>query len=316
MTMLRFRYYKAAFALSFVLLMPLLLFAKPRKESTETIEDILPVASQWLSPSGWQQGMPFVFLRDDIGMSLTPEVPESFKDTLAVKGGIWHYDSMVSEEDWMGQELLQLRFLSPTGKAYRFSTGRPMSSALDPNYQPVIGCLYPLQLIQQVDSVLRAQTLYILLNDERVQYMADTVVGLKHEKFVPVVIDSVTSGNELAPVAVHFHREKPDGGSEAGSFLASLPGSRETGTSTSLSRFLSLSDPYLLHPDIEPAIWNLIKQNSVRLDMTAEEVRLALGRPLKVEKGASRTGMVELWFYGNNQVLQIWDGRLYKVGIL
>lgn len=302
----------------FFLLLPLFAFARTRKgQETVSLEDMLPAASKYLSPSGWQQGMPFVLLRDAVGLSLTPEQPLAVQDTASGRGAVWHYDSMVSEEDWMGQELLQLRFFSPQGAAYRFSTGRPMSVALDKNYQPVLGSLYPLDLIREVDSSLRACTFFILLNDERVHYSADTIPGMKHEKFVPIVVDSVTCGDELAPLSVHFHKVSSDGSSsDEGYFLASLPGSREMGTSTSIERFLSTADPYLLHPDITREVWGLIKVGSVRTDMTSEEVRLSWGRPLKVEKGASRNGMIELWHYSNNRVLQIWDGRLFKIGVL
>ncbi len=300
-------------ALFLLMALPLVSMARTRKDQEpQTLEEMLPTSSDFLSPSSWNQGMPFVLLRSDMG-TLQPEQPTDRMDSLTALGEIWRYDSMVSEEDWMGQQLLQLRFLSPRGAAWRFSTGRPMSVISDPNYQPVLGCLYPQQLIQQVDSALRARTLYILLSDERVTYQADTIAGQRHEKFVPVVIDSVTCGNELAPLRVAFHRTE---GEERGHFFASLPGSRETGTSTSLSRFLALADPYLLHPDITPEVWQLIRSGNVRLDMTSEEVRLAWGRPNKVEKGASRSGMIELWHYSNNRVLQIWDGRLYKIGIL
>lgn len=288
--------------------------ARNRKpQEVLSVEDILPSSARYLSPAAWHQGMPFVLLRNNIGVSLLPEEPSDTISQRSEKGDIWYYDSMVSEEDWMGQELLQLRFLSPQGKAYRFSTGRPLSVISDTNYQPVLGSLYPLQLIQEVDSLLRTRTFYILLNDERVSYYADTLAGYKHEKFVPVVIDSVSCGNELAPLSVSFHLDNRE---KYGCFSASLPGSRETGTSTSLDRFLSLSDPYLMHPDITLEVWNLIKQGSVRLDMTSEEVRLSWGRPLKVEKGAARNGMIELWYYSNNRILQFWDGRLYKTGIM
>lgn len=301
-----------------LLLLPILSLARTRKGQEETsLEDILPSAAEYLSPSGWQKGKQFVLLRDDVGLTLTPEQPSSAKDSCCGRGAIWHYDSMVGEEDWMGQELLQLRFISPQGQAYRFNTGRTMSVVMDKSYQPVIGSLYPLDLINEVDRSLRARTFYILLNDDRVHYTTDTITGMKHEKFVPIIVDSVGCGNELAPMTVYFHKiNASDSLFETGSFSASLPGSRETGTSTSIDRFLSVKDPYLLHPDITPEVWNLIKSGSVRTDMTSEEVRLAWGRPLKVEKGASRNGMIELWYYSNNRVLQVWDGRLYKIGIL
>lgn len=286
-------------------------FAKPKKRvATPTVEQLLQGIAE-TSPAKWPQGMPFIYLNDRIDMTLTPEQPLEEADTLPQKGSIWHYDSMVSEEDWMGQELLQLRFISPQGRAYRYSTGRPMSAVSDTTYRPVISCIYPQQLIQNINEVFHARTLYILINDDRLTYPADTVADQRHEKFVPVTIDSVCYGTEVAPIRFCFHN-----GNEEGWADTSLPNARELSTTTPVSRFFSTEDPYLQHPDITPEIWAKIRWSQVQLDMTTEEVRLSWGRPSKIEKGASRSGMIEYWYYSNNRILQFWDGRLNKMGIL
>lgn len=285
--------------------------AKSKKRvSAPSVEQLLQGILE-TSPAQWPQGMPFVYLKDRIDMTFAPEQPLEETDTLPQKGSIWYYDSMVSEEDWMGQELLQLRFLSPQGRAYRFSTGRPMSVVSDTTYRPVISCVYPLQLIQQIDETFRARTLYLLINDDRVTYPSDTVADQRHEKFVPVTIDSVYFGTEIAPIRIYFHN-----GEESGWADTSLPGTRELSATTPIARFFATEDPYLLHPDITPQNWEKIRWSQVLLDMTTEEVRLSWGRPTKVEKGASRSGMIEYWYYSNNRILQFWDGRLSKMGIL
>lgn len=298
--------------LSFVL--PEMLQGKSRKNEPreqQTLTDLLAGLGD-VAPALWHQGMPFVFMADRIALSLIPEVPLPESDTLEMKGTRWFYDSMVSEEDWMGQQLLQLRFISPQGRAYRYSTGRPMTAVADTSYHPAISVLYPETLIQRTDSLLRSRTLYILYNDDRIHYASDTLPGVvTHQKFVPVTIDSVTVGTEVAPLRVSFTNS-----GVPGYFYASLPGSRQTSTSTPLSRYLSLTDPYLPHPDITPEIWSVIQMSQVRVDMTAEEVRLAWGRPSRIERKPSRTGIIEYWYYSNNRILQIWDGRLSRIGIL
>jgi len=45
-------------------------------------------------------------------------------------------------------------------------------------------------------------------------------------------------------------------------------------------------------------------------------VRLSWGRPSRVERGGARNGVIEFWYYSNNRILQFWDGRLNKIGIL
>lgn len=297
-----------------LLFLPTALSARQRRQEATgplTVADLLQGIS-CPSPALWHQGTPFIFMADRIALSLIPEEPLPAVDTLAMRGTRWYYDSMVSEEDWMGQQLLQLRFISPQGRAYRYSTGRPMSAVADTSYHPAISVLYPESLVQRTDSALRSRTLYILYNDGRVIYPADSLPGaVSHLKFVPVTVDSVTVGSEVAPICVHFSSSDAQG-----YFYASLPGSRQNATSTSISRFLSLTDPYLQHPDITSEVWSLIQLSQVRVDMTAEEVRLSWGRPSRVESKPSRTRVIEYWYYSNNRVLQMWDGRLSRIGIL
>lgn len=287
------------------------LYAKPKKQLKQpNVEQLLQEVRE-SSPSQWPQGMSFVYLNERIDMTLSPEIPMEEYDTIMQKGSIWHYDSMVSEEDWMGQELLQLRFISPQGRAYRYSTGRPMTVVSDTTYHPILSCMYPQELIKKTDDIFRARTLYILINDDRLVYPADTVSDQRHEKFVPVKIDSVCFGTEIAPIRFCFHN-----GEEAGWADTVLPSKRELTAAMPISRFFSTEDPYVQHPDITPEIWSKIRMSQVQLDMTTEEVRLSWGRPSKVDKGASRSGMVEYWYYSNNRILQFWDGRLSKMGIL
>lgn len=311
---MKFKIFSSLFSFVLLLSLPALLCAKSRRQETvlpATVADMLGELST-PAPALWNQGMPFVFMTSQIGLSLTPEIPLPAEDTVQMFGTRWFYDSMVSEEDWMGQQLLQLRFISPQGRAYRYSTGQPMTAVSDTAYHPSLSVLYPEHLIIAADSILRSRTLYILYNDERVHYYNDTLPGATvHPKFVEVLIDSVTVGTEIAPICVHFSM-----GDDKGFFYASLPGSRQTATSTPLSRFLSLSDPYLQHPDITPEVWAIIQKSQIRVDMTSEEVRLAWGRPSRVERQPSRTGIVEYWYYSNNRIVQIWDGRLSKIGIL
>lgn len=306
-----FVYIKMLFFVLYCSLMVTSVDAKSKKRlASSNVDDLLKDVTA-AAPAFWAQGMPFIYLNDHIDLTLVPEVPSAEFDTIPQKGSIWFYDSMVGEENWMGQELLQLRFISPQGRAYRFNTGRPMSTVSDTTYHPVISCIYPEHIIKEVDSIFRARTLFILLNDDRLTYPADTVSGQKHEKFVTVIVDSVSYGTEVSPIRFYFHSK-----SESGWADTSLPDMRELASSTPISKFFSTVDPYLQHLDITPEIWEKIRWSQVQLDMTTEEVRLSWGRPTKIERAPSRSGMIELWYYSNNRVLQFWDGRLNKIGIL
>lgn len=276
-----------------------------RKNSPETVEELLSGIAMH-SPYMWHQGMEFVYMNESLNMLLVPEEAGGLQDTLSYRGSVWTFDAIVSEEDWMGQQTMALRFLSPSGKAFRYSTNRLMTQASDTAYIPAISGLYPKHVIEKVNEKLCARTLYILINDDRIS----DGDSLRFEKFVPVVVDSVTYGTELAPLEVRY--TYADGRK---AFLrTSLPGARENATSTVITRFLSTTDPYLNYPNISRETWSLIQHNEVEIDMTREECRLSLGKPQKYETFNTRSGLIERWFYTGGRVYEFWDGRLTRVG--
>ncbi len=206
----------------------------------------------------------------------------------------------------MGQQCMQLQFRSPQGRKYRFKTGRLMSQLNDTTYHPALTSLVALPPIEACDQRLKGRRFYLLINDERCM-MADSLLL---EKFVPVTIDSVTVGTELAPLRIWFTH--PQG---RGSVLTSLPGSRENATSTPVQRFFSIDDPYRKYPNITADVWALIRSNQIKIGMTLEEVRLALGRPQRFEHYDTKGGMVERWHYADRKLLEFIDGRLRRAAI-
>lgn len=291
------------------LLLPFSLGARSPKKTPAppTVEEILADLRPE-APAFWPVGMPFVHVSDRVSIALIPEGGEgapSLPVSTSPRGLIWHFAGMVAEEDWMGQQILQLRFSAPDGRVFRYNTGCSLAAMADTSFLPIIDGLYPLPLIRKADSLLHARTFYININDERVIY-ADTLV---HRKFVSVQIDSISYGSEQAPLRVCF--SSADG---SGYFFSSLPESRETATSTPIQRFLSATDPQLQYPNIAPETWQLIQQSRYVADMTTEEVRLAIGRPIRFERVTTRIGIIERWFYANSRVLEFLDGRLQRAG--
>lgn len=283
---------------------------KKRKNApAETIESILSDVAP-TNLSRWLQGMQFVFLGNKIGLNWQPEVPSLAEDTLNYQGTTWTFDAIVSEEDWMGQQVMKLRFLSPLGRAYRFDTGRSIAQKNDTTYIPMIEGFVSVAMVQDVDRNLRARTLYILINDERIE--ADDSIRL--EKFVPVRIDSVSFGIEQAPLRIYFsEKDRVSGADLHASFVTSLPKSREVNTSTPIQRFLSVEDPYRKYPNITSETWSVIQRGELVPEMTTEEVRLSIGRPLRFESITTKNGMVERWYYPNSRMLEFWDNRLTRI---
>jgi len=258
------------------------------------------------SPSVWHQGKEFYFLNSTLNMTLVQENHVQENDTIDYRGSLWTFDALVSEEDWMGQQTMALRFISPFGKKYRFSTDRLMAQVADTTYYPTIPGLYPKDIIEKIGDVLCARTLYILINDDRV---ADGD-SLKFEKYVPVKVDSVSYGTEIAPITIFYTYEN----GKSSFVKTSLPGTKENATSTPINKFFSIKNPQNDYPEITSENWKMIQHSEVSVDMTKGECRLSWGKPMRAESYNTRNGLVERWIYSGNRVLEFWGGRLYRVG--
>lgn len=297
----------------FLLLVPSVSLAKGKMSKSvapPTVEQ-MSAAIRVEAPVSWVKGKPFVCLEGQVNLTLHPEEGADQDSICFLPGAIWHFDAMVSEEDWMGRQLLQLRFASPDGHFYRFDTGRTLEAMTDTAYHPVMDGLFPLEMIQKADSMFRARTLYLNINDERVVYCSTCLSDSSFVpmKYVPVHIDSIGFGNVVGPLKVWFSSE-----GSSGWFFTSLSDSREASTSTPIHRFLSVNDIRLEYPNIADNTWQRLQRSDFAIDMTMEEVRLSIGRPLRFERVTTRLGLIERWFYPNSRVLEFLDGRLSRVG--
>lgn len=299
--------HKAALLILVALLFGISSFARDNRHSQKeaSLTQIISGIEE-TSPALWTKDMPFVCMKKSMSYILTPEVSEASTDTTNYVGSIWMFDSMVSEEDWMGRQTMALRFISPIGKAYRFSTERLMSQVADTAYHLVIPGLYPQKIYTDLDDALRSRTLYILVNDDRISG-GDSV---KMEKFVQVTIDSVSYGTEVAPIKVFYHYAN----SQNGYIETSLPNSRETATSSPITKYFSVKDPHEDYPNITDENWKAIQKSQLRIDMTREEARLSLGKPVRYETYNTKNGPAEIWYYSGGQVLEFWDSKLTRVG--
>lgn len=282
------------------------LYAK--NDSVVSLEDLFKDLRE--EPFGqWYSGKPFVHLNKEVNMLLTPEIP-SLSDTTDYEGTLWTFDSMIGEENWMGQNTLFLRFLSPAGRAYRVETEYSEIAQLDSTYSPVIAGIYSYDLIQTADTLLRGRTLYIMIHDDRIQW-ADSVAALVlSKKYVPVMIDSVGYGTESAPLRVFYSLE-----GVSASVCTVLPASKRAATSTPLHKVFSLINPRNGYPDITDECWDAICAGHLLQGMSATEVRLSLGRPEHFERHMTYGGVLERWFYRNGLILEMWDGHLQRFGM-
>ena len=128
----------------------------------------------------------------------------------------------------------------------------------------------------------------------------DNITGLK---LIPVHIDNVTAGNEIYPLAVKFTDPR---GVHSRVFMSVGTGRRST---RSFDTLFSLSNPRDRYKDINDDVWKAITHSRVKVDMTPQECRLAVGNPREVSRGH----YLERWQYDNGLVLFFDDGRLQSV---
>ncbi|MBZ0252564.1 MAG: DUF2845 domain-containing protein, partial [Candidatus Methylomirabilis sp.] len=86
-----------------------------------------------------------------------------------------------------------------------------------------------------------------------------------------------------------------------------------------LARDFFLADPRTLHPDWTAVEWEAIRAGEVRLGMTQEMVRTALGTPNYVRQGFEKKKPSQSWYYQTGprdfRRLTFQDGKLVSSGV-
>ncbi|MDE6085169.1 MAG: hypothetical protein K2G40_02045 [Muribaculaceae bacterium] len=128
----------------------------------------------------------------------------------------------------------------------------------------------------------------------------DNITGLK---LIPVHVDDVTAGNEIYPIAIQFTDPR---GVHSRVFMSVGTGRRST---RNFDTLFSLSNPRERYKDINDDMWKSITHSRVKIDMTPQECRLAVGNPREVSRGH----YLERWQYDNGLILFFDDGRLQSI---
>lgn len=125
-------------------------------------------------------------------------------------------------------------------------------------------------------------------------------------RYQHVTITAVTPYVEGTPLMVHYVDETGTRGAVALS-LGDKPTSRRN-----FETVFSLSNPRDKYKNISPEVWELICNSRIRVGMTPEECRLALGSPDIYRRIPTTAGMAEHWSYTNGAYLIFEDGTLSK----
>lgn len=183
-----------------------------------------------------------------------------------------------------------------------YTIEKPLEIALREVTASEIPMLIDTQTVHSVKDRLLGRTLWVktaLWYGPGMQYK-------KGRKFEEVKVTDVKSGNAFFPVAVEFETPEGDSGSLMMNIGNSGNGSRNFG------KLFSLTNPRNLYKHITEENWEAIKMEEVRLGMTKEECKIAIGNPSDVTTGHNYSNAVEIWQYADGRVLRFVDGILVR----
>lgn len=275
-----------------------------QKETLPDAEELFAAAIRSQPLGEWKRGKRFVVSDNKAALILESEGAPAGTTADSLRGVVLLFDGIETRLAPGGESLRLIRFSRPEeGKAYRYNTGRDSQSAASQITGLDIPMLIDLDMVEEVDSMLRGRSLW---TRTRLWYDAngDIADGLR---FVPVTVTGVRPGNVVFPMVVDF----TDGSGRKASVYMNVRGMSGLGAeSRTFPTLFSLSDPREGYKDILPERWTLIQQGKVALGMTKDECRLALGNPAEVDAGHNWSSVIDVWGYKDGTFLQFEDGLL------
>lgn len=250
----------------------------------------------------WNTGKRFIASDDKAFLVIVPQegiipiAPDS------VKGKILDFIGVESKINAAGK--LNVGILFSDGiYIYAYDTGKEFDDAMENVYSHQIPMLIDEDMVIQVRQLLVGQKFY---TKSPLWYDKDGN-RIDGQRFVEVEVTDVKPGDLVFPLLIEILT--PD---NQQAFMYMNFGSAEN-ESRAFSNIFSISDLKKHYPSIEPEIWNLISQGKVKLGMTKEECKLALGNPSDTNSGHDYSQTLDIWSYDNGRVLWFEDGRLVKI---
>lgn len=268
-----------------------------RKQSAPTPEEQFISAIKAPNIKDWQPGKSFLVTDDKAELVFDPS---SFAaDSIHLADKIFTYQGVSTRINPGGGEEAVVTF-SDGNNIYRYSTGKTIAKVYESLSSMDIPMLIDLDLVNEVDSLLRDRKVW---TKSQLWYDSDgnKIIG---RKFVPVTIRNVSPGTMIFPIRLEIEDEQ---GKSAVLYMNVKNSGVESRTFPSL---FSFKDPKERYPDIQPEIWELIKDSKVKLGMTKEECKLSLGNPTDVNSGHDWNATLDLWHYQNGAYLRFQDGLL------
>ena len=247
----------------------------------------------------WQQGKRFIVSDNRALLVIVPREGLISVPPDSIKGEILEFDGVESKINAAGDITLSIRF---TDGIYVFSydTGKNFDSAMEDVKSSQIPMLIDVDMVDDARNLLKGKKFCSMTN---LWYDAEGN-RINGKKYVEVTVADVAPGDMVFPLKLTITTD--DG---ASAYLYMNAGNGDT-ESRSFHNLFSLSDIKKHYPSIEPETWNYISRGEVKVGMTKEECKLALGNPRDLLSGHDYSQTVDIWTFDNGKVLRFEDGRL------
>ncbi len=247
--------------------------------------------------SEWKEGKKF--LVSDNRASLVFDPYSMINDQEELGGKIIEYAGVTLKATPGGADEAVIVFKNGSG-SLQYSTGKNTNDAATSISSMDVPMLIDLELVDKVKDLLVGRKVWT-----RSQLWYDRNENkIDGRKFVPVEIVDVNPGTMVFPLKVYLIDEN---GKPAMMYMNAGTAGIESRTFQNL---FSLTDPKDRYPSIHEDVWELIQRGQVRLGMTKEECKLALGNPSDVNSGHDWNSTIDFWQYPNGSYLRFQDGLL------
>lgn len=278
---------------------PKITYKEVKKQNvTETpemriLEGIVPTR-----PSEWEKGKRF-FIADNRAARgawrVAPiEMSDSLAGNIAILTSVDTVSSLTSQPD-----VALLLSIPRKSTELEFRTGVSLPDWLQTETY-TLPHLIDMDLVDSVKERITGRNFYIL-QPRRYGINDSDTIGTRYQS---VRILDVKPYTEATPLRVVFADDE--------GHISSVPMSIGDSMSSlrNFDTLFSIDNPRKRYPQISDENWELIRHGQLKLGMTPDECRLAIGAPDDVIKIPTTAGMMERWSYSYGAFLQFEDGVL------
>lgn len=247
-------------------------------------------------PADWKEGKRFYVTDSKINLIFTTQ-----DDLSSLVGDYLEFQSIYPVSSLTGETSTEIEFRTPTGKRLSHRVNIPYSEIASRTKLEIPFTIEE-SIVNEAREKLKGEKYFIATPLWYSQDGAQAVNGLRH---VPVEVIDVLPGNDIYPLRILFRML--DDPSVYSLYMTIGNGRTSTRNFYTLFAFDNPRDKY---PRITDETWDSIIHSRIKIGMTRDECRLALGSPNTIGQRPTHAGMVEYWSYTDGVYLLFEDGYL------